>query len=177
MLNEPLEEVYFKWLYSKVASTANPTPSLMFYTLFRDLHTTEFVWLVTGDDNRAQDGLDVRREFIRESFLHQEPAWNNLGCSVLEMFIAFTRRAEFETDTDARTWFWIFLENLGLADLSDATPNVSQKVQEVMDTFIWRTYHRNGQGGMFPLRKPKRNQTEVELWQQLSAYLVENEQF
>lgn len=174
MLDEPLEEVYFKWLYSKVASTANPTPSLMFYTLFRDLHTIEFVWLVSGDDNRAQDGLDVRREFIRESFLHQDPAWNNFGCSVLEMLIAFTRRAEFESDTDARTWFWIFLENLGLADLSDAVSEVSVQVQEIVNTFIWRTYRRNGQGGMFPLRNPRQDQRQLELWYQLAAYIAEN---
>ena len=102
MYSEPIEEVYFNWLYSKVAYMPNPTPSLTFYTLFRDLHSTEFVWLISGDDNRAQDGLDLRREFFRESLIHQDPAWNDIGCSVLEMLIAFSRKAEFETDLDAR---------------------------------------------------------------------------
>ena len=175
MHNEPIEEVYFNWLYSKVASTDNPTPSLTFYTLFRDLHTTEFVFLVSGDDNRAQDGLDIRKEFLRESFLKQDPAWSSVGCSVLEMLIAFSRRAAFETDRTEREWFWTFLENLHLSELSDATTGISNRVRDILDVFVWRTYRRNGRGGMFPLRNPKQDQRELQLWYQLNDYLVEND--
>jgi hypothetical protein len=176
MYDEPIEEVYFNWLYSKVASTNVPTPSLMFYTLLRDLHSIEFVFLISGDDNRAQDGLDIRKEFLREAFI-ADPAWNSIGCSVLEMFIALARKAEFETDLSLRDWFWIFLDNLGIAELSDARRNVSRKVAEVIDILIWRTYRDDGRGGMFPLRRPAQDQTKVELWYQLNEYLVENDIF
>ena len=175
MVDEPIEEVYFNWLYSKVASVAVPTPSTSYWTLLRDLHATEFVWLLSGDDNRAEDGLDIRKEFLIESRLDQEPAWLDIGCSVLEMLIAFSRRASFETDRDPREWFWIFLTNLKLAELNDASTGISQKVSDILDKFIWRTYQKNGLGGMFPLTNPVHDQRKVELWYQFSEYLVDQE--
>ena len=173
-MDGPIEEVYFNWLYSKVASVEVPTPSLTFFTLFRDLHSVEFVWLVSGDDNRAEDGLELRRTFIRQAQLEQEPAWMNLGCSVLEMLIALAYKAEFQTEIEAKDWFWIFLGNLTLADLHDAVSleyNVSEIVADVLDQFLWRTYDRNGHGGLFPLERPKQDQREVEVWYQFHAYL------
>lgn len=175
MKHEPIEETYFNWLYSQVASVNVQAPSNMFYTLLRDLHATEFVWMLQGDDNRAEDGLDVRKEFLMTARLDQDPAWLNLGCSVLEMLIAFSRRAEFDTGDSARDWFWIFMNNLNLAEMSDARDGVSQTVYEVMDQFIWRTYEFNGQGGLFPLRQPKRDQRKIELWAQFFDFLVDNE--
>ena len=175
-MNEPIEEVYFKWLYSKVASVDIPTPSLTYYTLLRDLHATEFVWMVSGDDNRCQDGLDIRREFLNQSFLPQDPPWLSIPCSVLEMMIAFARKAEFQTDISLRDWFWIFMANLGLDDLNDAAEdNVTEIVTEVMDQFLWRTYRRDGRGGMFPLSETKNDQRKVEIWYQFCEYLVDQE--
>lgn len=175
MTDEPIEELYFNWLYSKVAAVENPTPSLTHWTLLRDLHSTEFIYLVSGDDNRAQDGLDLRREFLRESFIGEDPPWLSIGCSVLEMLYAFARKASFETGVSTRDWFWLFLDNLGIADLNDASNRISQKVSEVLDRFIWRTYRRNGEGGMFPLRSSPNDQREVEIWYQFCEYLVEND--
>lgn len=173
-MNEPIEEVYFNWLYTKVASVAVPTPSLTYYTLLRDLHMTEFVWLLSGDDNRAEDGMELRKEFLREAMLEQDPPWLSIPCSVLEMLIAFTRRASFVTDKGAREWFWIFLDNLGLSEMTDARSNVSERVYEAMDTFVWRTYHSNGDGGgMFPLHSPEHDQREVEIWYQFCEWLVD----
>lgn len=174
-MNEPIEEVYFKWLYSKVASAPVPTPSLTFWTLFYALHSTEFVWLVIGDDNRAMDGLELRRDFFIVSGLIPEDDWVNLGCSVLEMLIAFSIRTEFDTDLSSRDWFWIFLDNIGLKHLCDAEPRVSEKTAEVVDKLIWRTYRANGKGGgLFPLKRPKEDQRKVQIWYQFCSYVVEN---
>lgn len=177
-MDEPIEEVYFNWLYSKVASVSNPTPSLTYLTLLRDLHSTEFVWLLSGDDNRAEDGLDLRREFHREIFaaFGEELPWMHEGCSVLEMLIAFARRASFQTDQPAREWFWIFLENLGLADLNDAYDgDITSVVNDVTYRLIWRQYQRDGQGGMFPLMDPPEDQRKVEIWYQFSEWLVDQD--
>lgn len=177
MLHEPIEEVYFNWLYSKVAKVDIPTPSTSYLTLLAALHSTEFIWVVTGDDNRAQDGLDLRREFIRELFIREDPAWLSIGCSVLEMLIAFSRRASFDAEElSPRDWFWVFLRNLKLDDLNDASEDISEIVSEVMDEFIWRTYRANGEGGMFPLRRPHHDQREVEIWYQFCDYLVDQNQ-
>jgi hypothetical protein len=173
MNREPIEEVYFNWLYNKVAFVRHPTPSLTFYTLLRELHRTEFVWVISGDDNRAQDGLDVRSEFMRESSLPHESNWSHIGCSVLEMLIAFSRKAEFETELTAREWFWMFMENLGLREFSDSKKNTERKISVVTETFIWRTYDFNGNRGLFPLTNPTDDQRQVEIWYQFYAYLNE----
>lgn len=175
-MHEPLEETYFNWLYSKVASVDVPTPSLTHYTLLRDLHSIEFIYSVQGDDNRASDGLDVRREFNNQIRTQDvDISWMNIGCSVLEMMIAFARTADFETNIGIREWFWTFIENLDLGDCSDADRRISERVGPIIERFLWRTYHYNGHGGMFPLRYPEQDQREVEIWYQFCAYLVEQE--
>jgi hypothetical protein len=175
-MNEPIEDVYFNWLYSKVGFVEVPTPSSSHWKLLRELHSIEFVWLISGDDNRAEDGLDIRREFLIQSFANPDPSWSNLGCSVLEMLIAFSRRAEFETDLSARYWFWVFIANLDLDDLNDAKPGIIRKTQEAIDRFVWRTYNPDGSGGMFPLEHTDNDQTKVEIWYQFCEWLAYQEQ-
>ncbi|MFZ1684153.1 MAG: hypothetical protein WAU88_08510, partial [Candidatus Zixiibacteriota bacterium] len=46
-------------------------------------------------------------------------------------------------------------------------------IDEVLNRVIFRTYDARGNGGLFPLRRPQRDQREVELWYQASAYLLE----
>lgn len=176
-MDEPIEEIYFNWLYLKVASVAVPTPSLTYWTLFRDLHSVEFVWLLTGDDNRAEDGLDVRKQFLREARLDQDPPWLSIGCSVLEMLIAFSERASFETEISSRDWFWIFLENLNLSELNDASSRVTDKAYHIINKFVWRDYEYSGQGGLFPLRNPRRDQRKLEIWYQFCDYLIDRDIF
>ena len=94
-MDEPIESTYFNWLCAKVMQIENPTPSLTYWNLLRELHNTEFVWLISGDDNRAADGLDLRLEFTREASLPPDPNWPYIGCSILEMFIALSSRAQF----------------------------------------------------------------------------------
>ncbi len=173
-MSEPIEEVYFKWLYQQVASVEHPTPSLTFYTLLRDLHSTEFVWLLSGDDNRAADGLDLRKEFLRQT-RREDAAWLSIPCSVLEMMIAFSRKAEWNTEIEAEEWFWIFLANLHLDGCNDAQEDITMFVSDVMDQFLWRTYDPSGVGGMFPLDRPEHDQRKVEIWYQFCQYLVDHD--
>lgn len=172
---EPIESLYFNWLSAKVMQIEVPTPSLTFWKLLRELHNTEFVWLVPNDDNRAEDGLDLRLEFLREANLEPDFGWSNVGCSIFEMFIAFARRLEFETDQPLREWFWIFIDNLGLSSCNDATYPGAVNVDDILYKFVWRTYDYNGQGGMFPLQKADRDQRKVEIWYEFCAYLSDLE--
>lgn len=178
MLNEPLENSYFNWLCAKVMRVENPTPSLTYWTLLKKMHETEFVWLVMGDDNRAEDGLELRDEFRIEAGVTDAPEWRGLGCSLLEMLIAFSRRAEFMTMTPAVNWFWKFVENLDLLKFNDASVNNSGIViEQALYDVVWRQYEYNGQGGLFPLRRPQHEQKEVEIWYQFCEYLVDREIF
>lgn len=173
MVDEPLEEVYFNWLYSKVASVDVPTPSLTYVKLLRILHSVEFVWLLSGDDNRKEDGLEIRHEFLMQSRMEQDPSWTLLGCSMLEMLIAFSRRAEWVSDISARDWFWIFLTHLRLDELNDAQEEFENYVKEILQIFIWRTYDRNGHGGLFPLHDTNNDQRHIEIWYQFCEWMVE----
>lgn len=172
---EPIDDVYLNWLYSKVSTGNVQTPSSSYWKLLRDLHSIEFVWLVIGDDNRAEDGLDLRKAFINQSHIEVDPGWMHLGCSVLEMLVAFSRVAEFETDRPAQEWFWEFIDNLGLTKFNDARTGSSQRVTEIIDRFVWRTYRPDGKGGLFPLRHPEHDQRKVEIWYQFCEYLVDHD--
>lgn len=170
-MNEPVEEVYFRWLCAKIHQVENPTPNLTYWKLLNQLHNVEFVWLLSGDDNRAADGLDLRVEFYH--FMgDQIQRLDPIGCSVLEMLIALTRHAEFDTSIPAKDWFWRFIENLGLKEQCDSDYNPILTVN-VIDRFIWRTYSFDGHGGLFPLTHPSHDQRKVEIWYQFCEYLTE----
>lgn len=171
---EPIESEYFNWLCSKVVRVGMSTPSLSHWNLLRELQNTEFVWVVPMDDNRAEDGRELRMEFVREKGIHPEPHWLDIGCSVLEMLIAFSKRASFATGRSPRKWFWTFIDNLGLHDFNDAVEDRYSRVSEILDRLIWRTYEYDGTGGMFPLKHPREDQRKVEIWHQFCDYLVDN---
>lgn len=173
MITEPFENLYFNWLCAKVIYNMNPTPSLTYWTLLRTLQNTEFVWILAGDDNRAEDGLELRVEFIFEAETPDDPEWRRFPpCSVLEMLIAFSRRAEFMTGQKAKDWFWEFIDNLGLIECTDGSGVTPDEIGEILDRFIWRTYESNGYGGLFPLdSRNGDDEREVEIWYQFCHYL------
>lgn len=121
------------------------------------------------------DGRELRYEFIEEEGLtHINEEWLDLGCSMLEMLIGLSRRLAFDTTGEARAWFWHLVHNIGLGHLTDAVhPYPTREVQRILDTVIWRTYQPDGQGGLFPLKHAEQDQTKVEIWYQLAAYLLQ----
>lgn len=175
MSQPPLDELYFVWLYSKVGSVKVANPSRTYWKLLRALFTKEFVWIVANDDNRAEDGRDLRKEFMEEEGVASvDDDWLRLGCSILELLIALSRRLEFEAGGTPREWFWILIQNLGFGLCQDSTPLDEKKLDEALDDLIWRTYRADGRGGLFPLREAQEDQRDVEIWYQLCAYLIEN---
>jgi hypothetical protein len=176
-MSEPLENLYFNWLCAKVINLRDSLPSSTYNTLFGTMHRTEFVWLILGDGNRAEDGKDLRTEFILQADIPDDPDWRNLiECSVFEMLIAFVRRTYDMTDIPSREWFWEFLRNLGLDEMHDASGVEPQDVAEILDRFIWRTYDKFGRnGGMFPLSHSPVDQRKQELWFQFCEYLIDQD--
>lgn len=177
---EPLDELYFQWLCSQITNVKLKNPARTHWALLKQLHMKEFVWIIPNDDNRLADGRDLRDEFVYENRLNDvDPDWMRLGCSMLEMLIGISRRLNFEDDSHKiDEWFWQLMENLDLRGFTDEVglsgDFTEQDVEEILDDVIWRTYQRNGRGGLFPLRRAREDQREVELWYQLSAYLLEN---
>lgn len=168
-MDEPIEGVYFNWLCAKVL----PVGVQIYSELLRILYKTEFVWVISGDENRAEDGCELRDDFLRESFLQNDRAWYDSPCSVLEVFIAFAKRANFQTDNPVDYWFWRIIENLGLDEYRQISNRDRKVVEDILYDFVWRQYDESGQGGMFPMRWPKRDQRRVEIWYQFFDYLEE----
>ena len=172
----PLDELYFRWLYGEACYPEENNPNHKFWNLLRVFYGKEFIWIIPNDDNRAEDGKDLRQEFVDTIYFKTpDQNWMRMGCSVLEMLVALTRRLAFETDGSPREWFWVLLENLDLTKYNDNTLVPIPEVEEILDAVIWRTYHYDGTGGLFPLRRPTEDQRQVEIWYQLSAYLLELE--
>lgn len=173
---EPLDELYFTWLYSQVETVEAANPSRTYWRILKILFAKEFLWIIPNDDNRAEDGKDLRHEFIRcEGLEDVDSHWMELGCSMLELLIALSRRLAFEDDGEPDRWFWELMENLDLERYNDAAFIPEEEIDQILDEVIWRTYKRNGVGGLFPLKKTNDDQRENELWYQLSAYILEND--
>lgn len=150
--------------------------------LLRRLHEIDFYSLVPNDDNRGEDGIVLRDTYLDHNRGGFNPEMNDKPCSVLEMLIGLSYRLEFETaqsrwEKTPKTWFWILIENLGLdfrscRHISRAA--YAEKIDEVVHNLLERHYKGNGEGGLFPLKHPKKDQRRVEIWYQMSAYIIEN---
>lgn len=169
------DDAYLRWLYGQVAQVRLKNPSRTYWSLLRCLYTTPFTWFVPNDDNRAEDGRELRYEFIEETGIsHVNDEWLDLDCSVLEMLIALSRRLAFEAEGQPRAWFWHLLHNLEIDALTDdIAPFPQQRVDHIVHVMMARTYRKDGHGGLFPLRHAQEDQTRVEIWYQLAAYLLQ----
>lgn len=177
-MDEQVENAYFNWLCSKVINVKLTDPNQTYWKLFKQLHGTEFTWVHRMDENRAADGMDLRRDFLALSGGVDSPEWRDIPCSVLEMLIAFARRAEHMTDIPYQEWFWRFLDNLDLKDeteVSDAANFDPQDIDSYLQIWMNRQYGENGDGGLFPLKNPHENQHNVELWYQFCRYVAEHD--
>lgn len=177
-MNEPIDELYLKWLYSLIGDVELKSPSRTYWSLVRQLFKTEFVWVVPNDDNRVEDGRDLRYVFVDVTGVDPDDKWWSLGCSFLEMFVALSHHLEFEDGRrKANKWFWRLMDNLDLEVYNDKnyTDESFSAINEILERVNFRQYQPDGSGGMFPLEYPTKDQREVEIWYQLNAYLLEHE--
>lgn len=174
MLAGTLDDQYLTWLYGQVAEVKTRKSSRTFWHLFRQLFSTEFAWFIPNDDNRAEDGRELRCEWIANRDIEIDPDWLSLGCSFLELLIGLSRRLAFETDSGVPYWFWHLIDNLELRAYHDRSSYRPEDVDDRTSAVIWRTYDRNGNGGLFPLRQSRKDQRRVEIWYQLSEYLLQD---
>ena len=173
--DEEVKEEYFEWL-TYISGMSNG-----YKRLANILHNVAFYAIVKNDDNRGEDGKVLRKIFENETLFRDYSCLDH-ECSMLEMLIGLAIRMESileDSDEEDRTikWFWEILSNLKLDKYSDIDWNNHESnynVLETLDNLLERRYSRSGVGGLFPLKEPKKDQRKVEIWYQLSAYLLEN---
>lgn len=173
-----LDDLYLEWLYKNfIGSVSNKNPNSTYWKLARQLYTTRFTWSVKRDSHRAEDGKALRDLFVDECDIPDvEINWQWLDCSVLEMMIGLARRASFENGEEPGDWFWKFLNHLGIQSYNDRiyTRIVEEEVDAVIRRLLDREYDENGAGGLFPLQHARQDQTQIELFYQLQAYILEH---
>lgn len=178
-MKDSIEERYFEWLYSQIAAVKNRNPARSYWKLAKQMHGYPFTWFVPNDDNRAEDGRELREEFMVESFIDSvDDLWMDLDCSIFEMLIGLSRRVAFESYGSSGEWFRELITNLGLVELTDRGYNSinARDVDRTLERLVNRTYDRKGHGGgLFPLLRAMEDQREVEIWYQMSAYLLAKE--
>lgn len=170
------DDAYFGVLCDLAGMVAPAVEECGYFELLQHLYNTEYYWTVPNDDNRSADGLKLREKygFVQEG----------VPCNLLEMFMALAIRCDEEImynpkDGDrSKDWFWMMLTNLGLNKFRDRSFEEgwnNDDVARICDTFMNREYVFSGHnGGLFPLKHPRQDQTGIEIWYQMSAYLLEN---
>lgn len=172
-----LIEGYRDWLYNIVLldDYCDRYEMLLDY-----LFSRRFTWFVEHDDNRAEDGFLLRRDFMQDYEITDDAWYKELPqrCSMLEMMIALACRCEdilYEPEYGDRTalWFWEMVWNVGLGRMDD------EQFDELycdicVNQLLDRLYDKNGEGGLFPCKNGDIDMTKAEIWYQMNVWIEEN---
>lgn len=167
---------YFEWMYDIIVAGRYPK-SISYRKLLMCLHNIEFTWIIPKDENRANDGIDLRYRFsIDREYDEDVSEYMTDPCSVLEMMLALAICCEESIMDDpnigdrTQQWFWGMIVSLGLGDMMNSRFD-KVYVTETIHRFLNRDYRRDGKGGLFTIRDCDYDLRDVEIWYQLCWYL------
>lgn len=178
---EDFSNAYRNWLQDSMCADS-------YSILFDLLHDIEFEWSpkIPRDSDRATDGRYLRLRFANESGMEIWQSWlgESWPCSFLEFLVALSYSIDDKIMYDpekphqASRWFWEIMGNLGLDKYDDAKMLRDSMlawyyVVEIAERVMRRRYDYNGNGGLFPLKRPAMDQKKVEIWYQANAYMIE----
>ena len=179
--DERLIDVYFKWLCNMVCDEDHDN----YICLLKRLFLIRFRCFLKNDQNRISDGLYLHHIFAVECGYSDKEVDDILGdsiddCSVLEVIIGIAKRIgdilwDPEEGERVKKWFWIMIYNLGLDDCRDEDfdEECVERIDHWIDNLMTRNYSADGFGGFFPLKNPKTDQRNVEIWYQMQAWCIE----
>lgn len=169
--------IYFDWLINFVCYGPAHIYKKRYKKLLKKLFEQEFYFLIPLDDNRYEDGIELRAVYLEQHPDHEkELSYREPPCSILEMMIALAIRIESAIMTDDRKgdrtsfWFWTMIETLGLKKYDDIHYD-EYEVQRILDTFLERSYSPEGRGGLFFIPGTRKDLTKVEIWYQMCWFL------
>lgn len=179
MNRHEINNLYFQWLYDWVCKDRFHQ-DISYKKLLMHLHSTEFTYAIKRDQNRAEDGINMRYRFAKTAGLNEPVSFImdclDGPCSVFEMMLALANRCEEDYMDDPafgdRTvqWFWGMIANLNLGSMID-TRYDKRYVDEVLYNFLHRKYDRDGRGGLFRVRNCPEDMRKIEIWYQMCYYL------
>lgn len=168
---DDIQNDYFDWMFDLVCD-GRYDESISYRKLLMHLHSTEFIWFIDMDENRAGDGIALRRRYSLLNGQSDLARYLTGPCSVLEMMIGLSIRCEEnimdDPDKGDRTgqWFWGMIANLGLGGMYDKMYD-RQAVDDILTRLLYREYEPNGRGGLFTVKNYPRDLRGVEIWVQL----------
>lgn len=169
MSRSDIELAYRKWLDRFTGRASNTMSKLL-----DELYSREFIWTIPRDENRAKDGLHLRRRFANENgYSLNDINILDRPCTLLEMIISVAIRIEDQMeDGDNRTshWFSVMIDNLGLGNMSNRNYDDGY-VDYVIERFNNRAYEPDGDGSLFYVPTEKRDMRDIEIWYQMCSYL------
>jgi hypothetical protein len=88
-----INDEYFEWL-CEIIDSKRYSRQVSYRKLLAHLHLIEFIWFIPNDDNRADDGIQLRRRFSLQRDDIRLQRYLNGPCSVLEMMVGLALRCE-----------------------------------------------------------------------------------
>ena len=168
-----LNHRYHNWLRDLV-----DRPGSFYDILFAVAWETTYEYSVPYDENRAEDGLRLRDTFEHDT----STMLPDLGqCRMLEFLVALSIRLnettyDWDKPDETSNWFWKLIFNMGLHKFDDTySDDAWDSIRDAFGYLNLRQYNADGtDGGLFPLKHPREDQRQVEVWYQMMAYLTEN---
>lgn len=148
--------------------------------VFAILHNIPFTYVLERDDNREEDGIDLREDYTPPNGYDMKIIMDFYAkrCSVFEMLIGLAIRVDDEfigdpAEEHPEDFFIEMLENLGL------TKFVGKRYREkdvinIVQRWLDRRFDKDGRGSPFPVHHDHRDQRKIEIWDQMNAYISEN---
>lgn len=159
-----MRERYFHWLLKFIGNGFCRKNS--YFELLEYLFNTEFCWSIPMDENRAADGIELRRRFVMDCDEDPEASYLYLSgpASVLEVLIALSIRMEYIARgsidlSKSSQWFWGMIKSLSIFDCYDGCFD-ADKVTYFLDGW----FDARSEISIFP-------DGEGELWHQAMKFL------
>lgn len=168
-----LWEVYEDWLLEKMGFDLDGYDRML-----DQLHRIPFRNNYKLDSNRIGDAIYLREEFLEEKRLNPNSLDYYEDGYVLEILVALAIRVDDEYIGDPahphpERFFWEMICNLGLDQFTDRRYS-EDEIFDITVRWMCRSYRKNGEGSIFPVKKPSRDQRSIEIWDQMQEYLREN---
>lgn len=177
MIIKKIENEYIDWMARLVDIDSHGS----YRKIFSLLYNRDFQSVIPLDQNRVEDGIDLRYRFGYDTGWPQYIIANELDttpCSTLEVMVALANRCEESIMTNPelgdRTgeWFWEMLSSLGLSRMDDSHFD-EKKADDILQKLFTNTYAYDGKGGLFTVNNPPHDMRSVEIWSQMCFYLAE----
>lgn len=178
MTMNQVEIEYFEWL------TDLSSKLLQHYGEYRNLseylYSIEFYSEHGNDEDREEDGLNLRLRFAEESGYPTYTVRTRItsSCSVLEMMLALAIRCEENImgepgdEVNSGRWLFEMLESLHIEGMEDYCFDPDYVYKRIR-IFLQRRYSRNGDGGLFTVYKTNNDLRDADIWFQMCWYLAE----